>query len=290
MGKNAGEPGSRSAGQPASRKAVVLLSGGMDSATALALAAKKGYDIHALSFDYGQRHRRELQSAKRIASHFHVREHLILKIPLGNMGGSALTDQKIPIPEGKGPWRRGASIPPTYVPGRNLVLLSFAAAYAEVIGAGAIFIGANALDYSGYPDCRPGFLRQFERTVRKGTKRGVAGRPLRIIAPLLRRSKADIVRLGASLGVPFHLTWSCYRGGSRPCGRCDSCLIRAKGFAEAGMKDPLEANAGAGGRGPGAGTDDGRREPGAGGRRRHSSIPGTRHPAPGSRNNRRRRR
>jgi 7-cyano-7-deazaguanine synthase len=248
MRVNAGEPGHRSAGRPASRKAVVLLSGGMDSATTLAVAAKKGYDICALSFDYGQRHRRELWSARRLARFFGIKEHRVLRIPLGELGGSALTDPAIPVPPGKGPWRKGARIPPTYVPARNLVLLSFAAAAAEIFGAEAIFIGANALDYSGYPDCRPAFLRQFERTVRKGTKRGVAGKPVKIIAPLLRLSKADIVRLGASLGVPFHLTWSCYRGGNRPCGRCDSCLIRARGFREAGMNDPLEANAGAGGR------------------------------------------
>jgi len=249
MGRKAGVPGSRGAGVPgkrpaggsASRRAVVLLSGGMDSATALAVAAKSGYEIHALSFDYGQRHGRELNSARKIASHFDVREHLVLRIPLGDLGGSALTDKNIPVPEGKGPWRRGASIPPTYVPGRNLIFLSFAAAYAEILGAEAVFIGANALDYSGYPDCRPDFLRQLEKTVKKGTKRGVAGRPLKMIAPLLSLSKADIVRLGASLGVPFQLTWSCYRGGKRPCGRCDSCLIRAKGFAEAGIADPLLA-------------------------------------------------
>jgi len=257
MQKNVGEPGSRKTGYPANpltgkpvsrrageplrRRAVVLLSGGMDSATVLAMAEKRGYDISALSFDYGQRHRREIICARKIAFHFDVREHLVLRIPLGELGGSALTDPKIQIPAGKGPWRRGACIPATYVPGRNLILLSFAAAYAEVIGAEAVFIGANALDYSGYPDCRPDFLRQFESTAAKGTRRGISGKPLRIIAPLLRLSKADIVKLGASLGVPFQLTWSCYRGGIRPCGRCDSCLIRAKGFREAGMKDPLIA-------------------------------------------------
>jgi 7-cyano-7-deazaguanine synthase len=233
----------------ATKKAVVLLSGGLDSATTLAVARKNGYEVFALSFDYGQRHGRELQGARKIASFFDVGEHLVLKIPLGELGGSALTDKRIHIPSGKGPWREGASIPATYVPGRNLILLSFAAAYAEVLGAEAVFIGANALDYSGYPDCRPEFLRRFERTVAKGTRRGVSGKPLRIIAPLLHLSKADIVRLGASLGVPFLLTWSCYRGGKRPCGRCDSCLIRAKGFAEAKMKDPLIAVGVRGGKG-----------------------------------------
>jgi 7-cyano-7-deazaguanine synthase len=260
------------------KKAVVLLSGGMDSATALAVAAKEKYDNYALSFDYGQRHRRELWSARKVASFFEVKEHRILTIPLGELGGSVLTDTTIPVPAGKGPWRKGARIPPTYVPARNLILLSFAAAWAETKGAEAVFIGANALDYSGYPDCRAGFLRAFEKTVRMGTKRGVAGSPLRIIAPLLHLSKADIVRLGASLGVPFHLTWSCYRGGRRPCGKCDSCLLRAKGFAEAGIEDPLEVNAGAG-----------CRVPGAGGIRCRSSSPGPRPPAPGSRINRRRR-
>jgi len=257
------------------KKAVVLLSGGLDSATALAVAAKRGYVIHALSFDYGQRHKRELQSARDIASHFGAREHRMLKIPLGELGGSALTDRKISVPAGKGPWRKGASIPPTYVPARNLVLLSWAAAYAETVGADAIFIGANALDYSGYPDCRPAFLRSFAQAARLGTRRGVSGRPVRIEAPLLRLSKARIVRLGASLGVPFGKTWSCYRGGRRPCGRCDSCRIRAKGFAEAGMDDPLVHIGARGYRAPGTGYRVTKKESA-----KSQSLPGTRNPEP----------
>ena len=221
------------------KKAVVLLSGGMDSATAMAVARSNGHELYALSFDYGQRHRSELSCARKLAKFFKATDHKVLKIELGKLGGSALTDKRIDVPDADGGWSGGKPIPATYVPARNLVMLSFAAAYAETVGALAIFIGANAIDYSGYPDCRPEFLRAFEEAARLGTKCGVSGRPLRIEAPLLHLSKAQIVRLGASLLVPFEMTWSCYRGGKRPCGKCDSCVLRAKGFAEAGIADPL---------------------------------------------------
>ena len=220
-------------------KVVVLLSGGMDSATTLAVARSNGHELYALSFDYGQRHKKELQCARKLARFFNAKEHKVLKIELGKLGGSALTDTAVDVPDADGGWTGGKPIPATYVPARNLVLLSVAAAYAETVGAGAIFIGANAIDYSGYPDCRPEFLRAFEEAARLGTRCGVSGKPLRIEAPLLHLSKAQIVRLGASLLVPFGMTWSCYRGGKRPCGKCDSCRLRAKGFAEAGIPDPL---------------------------------------------------
>jgi len=222
------------------KRAVMLLSGGMDSATAMAVARSSGHELYALSFDYGQRHRNELICARKLARFFKAKEHRVLRIELGKLGGSALTDREIAVPEPSG-WKEGGRIPATYVPARNLVMLSFGAAYAETVGAEGIFIGANAIDYSGYPDCRPNFLRAFEETARLGTKCGVSGRPFRVEAPLLHLSKAQIVRLGASLLVPFDLTWSCYRGGKAPCGRCDSCLLRAKGFEEAGIRDPLLA-------------------------------------------------
>ena len=222
----------------AKKRAVVLLSGGLDSATALAVAVSKGLEVHALSFDYGQRHRRELRAARRLARFFGVKEHRIMRLALGKLGGSALTDRRVPVPEGRA-WRPGQRIPSTYVPARNLVFLSIAAAYAETVGAGSVVIGANALDYSGYPDCRPAFLRSFSRSARLGTRTGAFGRPLRVMAPLLRLTKGQIIRLGLRLGVPYGLTWSCYRGRKRPCGRCDSCLLRQKGFQEAGASDPL---------------------------------------------------
>ena len=234
------------------KRAVVLLSGGLDSATAAAVAKAQGYELHALSFDYGQRHRKELASARKVAKFLNMSEHRILKLGLSELGGSSLTDRRIPVPRKKGAWRSSRSgphsaqkgpgaIPSTYVPARNIIFIAFAAAYAETVDADAIFIGANAVDFSGYPDCRPEFLRAFERTLRAGTKRGTEGRPLRLIAPLLRLTKAEIIRRGARLGVPFGLTWSCYTGGKEPCGECDSCRIRAKGFREAGAADPLLA-------------------------------------------------
>lgn len=224
---------------PAKPRAVVLLSGGLDSTTAAAWAKAQGHELYALSFDYGQRHKRELASARKVAKALGVREHKLLKVPIGTLGGSALTDRRIAVPKaGKS---IGTTIPSTYVPARNTVFLSLALAYAEVAGATSIVIGANALDYSGYPDCRPDYLAAFERMANLATKAGVEGRGLRILAPLVELSKADIVRLAADVGAPLALTWSCYRGGARPCGTCESCVLRRKGFEQAGVKDPVRS-------------------------------------------------
>ncbi len=218
-------------------RAVVLLSGGLDSTTVLAMAIDMGYEVHALSFDYGQRHSRELESAKKVAEHYGV-VHKIIKIDLRQIGGSALTDD-IDVPERKIDDIE-SEIPITYVPARNTILLSYALGYAEVIDADAIFYGANAIDYSGYPDCRPEYVDAFERMANLGTKRGVEGNKIRIVAPIIHMTKAEIIKKGMELGVPYELTWSCYRGGAKACGRCDSCLLRLKGFMEAGYEDPIE--------------------------------------------------
>jgi len=218
-------------------RAVVLLSGGLDSSTVLAIALEMGYEVHALSFDYGQRHSRELESAKKIAKYFNV-PHKIIKIDLRQIGGSALTDN-IDVPE-RNVDEIEKEIPITYVPARNTILLSLALGYAEVIDADAIFYGANAIDYSGYPDCRPEYVEAFERVANLGTKRGVEGKHIKIIAPIIHMTKAEIIKKGMELGVPYELTWSCYKGGKRACGKCDSCLLRLKGFMEAGYEDPLE--------------------------------------------------
>ncbi len=223
----------------ARKRAVVLLSGGLDSSTCLAVARAEGLEVHALSVDYGQRHRGELARARRIALALGARTHRVVRVDLRTFGGSALTDRAIAVPKGRAPARMARDIPVTYVPARNTVLLALALAHAETIGAEHVFVGVNALDYSGYPDCRPAFLRAFERLARVATKAGVSGRPLRIRAPLLRLTKAGIVKLGTRLGVPFGITQSCYdpiRG--RACGRCDACVLRRKGFAEAGIPDP----------------------------------------------------
>jgi len=223
----------------AKRRAVVLLSGGLDSSTCLAVARSEGLEVHALSVDYGQRHRGELARARRIARALGAKDHRVVRVDLSTFGGSALTDRAIAVPKGRAPSRMAREIPVTYVPARNTVLLALALAHAETVGAEQVFVGVNALDYSGYPDCRPAFLRAFERLARLATKAGVSGRPLRIRAPLLRLTKARIVRLGTRLGVPFRITQSCYdpiRG--RACGRCDACVLRRKGFAEAGIPDP----------------------------------------------------
>ena len=215
------------------RTAVLLLSGGLDSGTCLALLSRWGWKVHAVSFDYGQRHRVELAAARRLARRYGVVSHRVVRVPdLGAIGGSALTDPKIAVPKrrlGK------AAIPVTYVPARNTVFLSLALAIAERIGVTEIVIGANALDFSGYPDCRPSFLSAFEKVARLGTKAGVKGRSLRIHAPLLRKSKADIVRLAQAFGLDVDLTLSCYDPGKRgqACGECDACLLRRKGFEEA---------------------------------------------------------
>jgi len=219
--------------------AVVLLSGGMDSATALAVAREHFRRVHCLTVEYGQRHVREVRSARRLAAHFRVADHRVVRLPLAPLLRSALTDARRALPRA-GPRRRPTRIPATYVPARNTILLSIALGYAESIGAEAIYIGANAIDYSGYPDCRPEYFRAFERLARLATRAGVEERQaFRIEAPLLHLSKADIVRLGDRLQVPWEMTWSCYEGGKAPCGRCDSCALRARGFETAGVPDPL---------------------------------------------------
>jgi len=215
-------------------KAVVLLSGGLDSAVTLYYAVSKGYKCECLIFDYGQRHKKEVSAAKKIAASCGAPLRVVkFRMPLK---GSALLDRHIAVPKGR---HIGGGIPATYVPSRNTVFLSFGASFAETIGASAVFIGANAVDYSGYPDCRPRYFRIFNELVKAGTKAGVENRKIGIKAPLVGMSKADIVKLGRKLGVPFGLTWSCYSGGKRPCDKCDSCVIRAKGFKEAKAEDPL---------------------------------------------------
>jgi 7-cyano-7-deazaguanine synthase len=220
-------------------KAVCLLSGGLDSATCLALARREGYACYALSFDYGQRHRVELEAAARVAAAFGAERHMVARIGLDAFGGSALTAD-IAVPKGRSTADMGHGIPSTYVPARNTIFLSFALAWAEVLGSSDIFIGVNALDYSGYPDCRPEYIEAYERMANLATKAGVEGRArLKIHTPLLGLNKAQIVRLAQELGVPFGLTHSCYDPGpdGRACGQCDACLLRAKGFLEAGLED-----------------------------------------------------
>ena len=218
-------------------KAVLLLSGGLDSYTAGAIARSEGFDLYALTIRYGQVHAAEVEAARRVAHALGAQRHLELDVPLSKIGGSALVgDGAIPKDRDLG----ATDIPSTYVPARNTVFLSLAMAWAEVVGAEAILIGVNALDYSGYPDCRPEYLQAFERLASLATKAGVEGRPLRILAPLLHLSKADIIRRGLSLGVDYSVTLSCYDPSpdGRPCGHCDSCRLRARGFAEAGAADP----------------------------------------------------
>jgi 7-cyano-7-deazaguanine synthase len=223
------------------KKAVVLLSGGLDSATTLAIAKSEGYACHALSFAYGQRHSRELESAKKVASSLGAVEHLILTLDLRLIGGSALTAD-IPVPKGRSAAEIGRGIPITYVPARNTIFLSHALGWAEVLGAEDLFFGANFLDASGYPDCRPEYIEAFERLANLATKAGVEGKSrFKIHTPLIRLTKAEIIKKGHALGVDFGLTWSCYEPApdGRACGLCDSCLLREKGFAEAGLIDPL---------------------------------------------------
>ena len=220
-------------------KAVVLLSGGLDSSTTLAVAKSQGYELYALTFRYGQRHQIEIEAAKRIAHYFQVAQHKIFDVDLGSFGGSALTTE-IEVPKDRGLAEISADIPSTYVPARNTIFLSLALAWAEVLGAIDIFIGVNALDYSGYPDCRPEFIEAFETMANLGTKAGVEGVKIMIHTPLINLSKAQIIKKGLELGVDFSLTSSCYDPSSegKACGRCDACLLRLKGFAEAGIKDP----------------------------------------------------
>jgi len=217
------------------RSAIVLLSGGLDSATVLAMARGEGWKCHALSVDYGQRHRVELQAAARVARALGAHEHRVVALDLRVFGGSALTDASIAVPTSP-----STGIPITYVPARNTIFLSLALAYAEVTGSDAIFTGANAVDYSGYPDCRPEYLEAFESMANLATKRAVEGAPIRIVAPIVKMTKADIVRHGHELGVDFSITVSCYNADAeaRACGQCDSCRLRREGFAAAGLADP----------------------------------------------------
>ena len=219
----------------AGRQAVVLVSGGLDSATVLALASAAGARCHALTFDYGQRHRVELEAARRVAQKLGVAEHRTVKLDIGWMGGSALTDARIAVPQ-----QASSGIPVTYVPARNTIFLSIALGWAEVLGARDIYIGANAVDYSGYPDCRPEFIRAFEGLANLATRDGVEGKGFHVHAPLMHMRKHEIIREGSRLGVDYALTLSCYDpdAAGLACGRCDACRLRAQGFAEAGIADP----------------------------------------------------
>ena len=219
------------------RKGIVLFSGGLDSTTALYWTRREGYHPHCLMIDYGQRHRREIESAEKIAK--------IENFPYRTIycelawGGSALLETTAELPKGRSPEEMISGIPPTYVPARNILFLSLALSWAEAIRAEVIVIGANQIDWSGYPDCRREFFEAFEKVIQLGTKVGVEGKPIQILTPLLARTKREIVKLGSELGVPFQSTWSCYQGERLPCGQCDACLLRAKGFEEAGVEDPL---------------------------------------------------
>lgn len=226
--------------QNSSNRAVILLSGGLDSATCLAIAKSQGFVPYAISFRYGQRHRIELERAAKVASHLGAADHIVIDIDLAKLGGSALTDRNIAVPKHQSVDQIGSDIPLTYVPARNTVFLSYALAWAEVLESKDIFIGVNALDYSGYPDCRPEYISAFERMANLATKRGVEGNHLTIHSPLIHLTKAQIIERGLALGVDYGLTISCYDPAEdgTPCGRCDSCLLRAKGFAELGSRDP----------------------------------------------------
>jgi 7-cyano-7-deazaguanine synthase len=220
------------------QKAIVLLSGGLDSTTTLAIAQQQGYELHTLSYEYGQRHQREVDAAAAVARYYGVTRQKTITIDLRVFGGSALTAD-IPVPHARS-LETMAAIPITYVPARNTIFLSYALAYAEVAGANDIFLGINAIDYSGYPDCRPEYLEAYERMANLATKASTQdGRRFHLHAPLLRMGKAEIIRKGLELGVPYNLTWSCYEGGELACGTCDSCLLRLQGFAEVGVPDPI---------------------------------------------------
>lgn len=222
------------------KKAVVLLSGGIDSTTTLAIARNGGHEAYALTFRYGQRHTHEIEAAARVAGSLGAARQVVLDIDLRSFGGSALTDD-IEVPKGRDPSAISRDIPITYVPARNTIFLSFALAFAETLGAQDIFIGVNALDYSGYPDCRPEYISAFERLANLATKAGVEGKPFRIHAPLIAMTKAQIIRTGTALGVDYSLTTTCYDPSpeGKACGRCDACMLRLQGFREAGMDDPV---------------------------------------------------
>lgn len=218
-------------------KAVVLLSGGLDSCTCMAVAQDRGYELYPISFNYNQRHSIELEGAKKIAAHYNVKKHLIIETNMEQIGGSALTDNHIDVPEGDVDRK---DVPVTYVPARNLIFLSYALGYAEVIGASHVFIGVNSVDYSGYPDCRPAFIEKFQAIADYATTAtAVQGKAIRIETPLQNLSKKDIVLLADKLKAPLLYTHSCYKGGEKACGVCDSCKLRLQGFAEAGIEDPI---------------------------------------------------
>jgi 7-cyano-7-deazaguanine synthase len=224
---------------PMSHRAVVLASGGLDSTVTAAIAKQEGYEIFFLTIAYGQRHAVEVERARQVAAALGVANHVVMNLDLRTIGGSALTGPAA-VPKGRAGHERSRTIPVTYVPGRNLIFLSIAAAHAEVVEASLIYFGANVVDYSGYPDCRPEFIRAFESVVKEGTKAGTEGTPLHIKTPLLMLTKAEIIQRGIALHVPFHLTHSCYDPvGDKACGRCDSCMIRREGFAKAGVVDPI---------------------------------------------------
>ncbi|MBQ1248571.1 MAG: 7-cyano-7-deazaguanine synthase QueC [Selenomonadales bacterium] len=219
-------------------KAVILLSGGLDSTVCMACAKEAGYELYPISFDYHQRHNIELESAKKVAEFYQVAKHIVIETNMNAIGGSALTDTSIDVPDGD---IKSDKVPVTYVPARNLIFLSYALSYAEAIGAERILIGVNALDYSGYPDCRPAFIEQFQQVANYATKAAaVDKKEILIETPLLNLSKKEIVELGTKLGAPLHVSHSCYRGGEKACGVCDSCQLRLKGFREAGIVDPVE--------------------------------------------------
>lgn len=222
------------------KRAVVLVSGGLDSATTLAICLREGFESYALSFDYGQRHQRELADARRLTSSLGAHEHRVAQIDLRVFGGSALTGE-IEVPKQRSPEQLATGVPVTYVPARNTIFLSYALAWAEVLGARDIFIGVNAIDYSGYPDCRPEYIAQFERLADLATKAGMEGAHFHVHAPLISLGKADIIRRGTDLGVDFSLTHSCYdpTADGLACGQCDSCQIRLRGFRDAGLRDPI---------------------------------------------------
>lgn len=216
------------------KKSVVLLSGGLDSTTCLSIALNEGREVYPLTFFYGQKHKIELENSKAVINYYGVKNHRVINIE--NVGGSALTDENISVPN----YIKSDDIPVTYVPARNIIFLSYAVGYAEVVGAEDIYIGVNAVDYSGYPDCRPEFIEGFRNVVKLGTKRGVAGNPVKILTPLIYLRKAEIIKLAYENNAPLHLTSSCYRGRKKACGTCDSCVLRLKGFREAGLIDPID--------------------------------------------------
>ena len=221
-------------------KAVILLSGGLDSSTTLYQALADGYECYAISFDYQQRHRKELHSALAVAEKAGVSQHQVIKFDLTQWGGSALTDNSIDLPQERSLKEMSQNIPVTYVPARNTIFLSFACAYAETIAAQRVYIGVNALDYSGYPDCRPDYIQAMQEVFRLGTRQGREDNPIDIVSPLIDLKKTEIIQLGNKLGVPWELTWSCYSGGNVACGTCDSCRLRLAAFEELGLTDPVE--------------------------------------------------